>query len=296
MTTLDTPLDKSVLAGRTAKALDKAFGMKTVGDLLRHYPRRYEEWSTPTTIDELKLNEEVTLFAEVVSVDEQRTRDPKRGIVKVTVRDNSLKLVTLSFFGAVRGNRVISPASVLKRGDRALFAGTVSEFRKEKQLTHPDFYRLDDRSTAEDWLDSLLAIYPATKEVRSWVIMQAVRMVLDVVSVTDPVPAALRRERGLVGLDRALRWIHKPESYEEVGAARKRLKWDEAFAVQLSLVRRKRRADAAPGRPRPPREDGLLSTFDSSLPYELTAGQREVGEHIAADLARPHPMHRLLQG
>jgi ATP-dependent DNA helicase RecG len=296
VTTMDTPLGKSVLDGRTAKALERAFGMTTVGDLLRHYPRRYEEWSTPTTIDDLKPNEEVTLYAEVVAVDEQRTRDPKRGIVKVTVRDNSLKLVTLSFFGAVRGNRVISPASVLKRGDKALFAGTVSEFRKEKQLTHPDFYRLDDRSTADEWLESLLAIYPATKEVRSWVIMQSIRTVLDVVSVTDPLPDPLRRGRGLVKLDTALRWIHKPESYEQVGAARKRLKWDEAFAVQLSLVRRKLRSDATPARPRPRREGGLLSTFDTSLPYVLTAGQVAVGEQVAVDLAREHPMHRLLQG
>src|SRR5262249_26594800 len=155
---LDTPLGKSVLDGRTTKAFEKAFGMQTIGDLLRHYPRRYEEWSTPTSIGELEVDDEVTLFAEVVSVVEQRTRDPKRGIVKVTVRDISLQLVPLSFFGAVRGNRVISPASVLKEGTRALFAGTVSSFRKEKQLTHPDFYRLDDKATADDWLESLLAI------------------------------------------------------------------------------------------------------------------------------------------
>jgi len=227
---MDTPLGKSVLDGRTAKALEKAFGMQTIGDLLRHYPRRYEEWSTPTTIDDLQPDEEVTLYAEVVSVDEQRTRDPKRGIVKVTVRDNSLKVVTLSFFGAVRGNRVISPASVLKRGDRALFAGTVSMFKKEKQLTHPDFYRLGDRPTADDLLDSFLAIYPATKDVRSWVITQAVRTVLDVVTVTDPVPEELLEQRRLVSRKTALRWIHKPESWEQVGAARKRLKWDEALA------------------------------------------------------------------
>ncbi|MBX6721941.1 MAG: ATP-dependent DNA helicase RecG, partial [Dactylosporangium sp.] len=296
MTTLDTPLGKSVLDGRTAKALERAFGMKTVGDLLRHYPRRYEEWNTPTTIDDLRPKEEVTIYAEVVGVTEQRTRDGKRGIVTVTVRDSSLKLVPIKFFGAIKGNRVVSPANVLKRGDWALFAGTVNLFKDEKELTHPDFYRIDARSTADDLLDYLLAIYPATKEVRSWVIAQAVRTVLDVVQVTEPLPEAMRRERGLVDLGTALRWIHRPTSYEQVVAARKRLKWDEAFAVQLALVRRKLRADAATARPRPRREGGLLSAFDASLPYELTAGQVKVGEEIAEDLAREHPMHRLLQG
>ena len=78
--------------------------------------------------------------------------------------------------------------------------------------------------------------------------------------------------------------------------ARRRLKWDEAFAVQLTLVQRKHRAAAWPARPRPPRAGGLLDAFDARLPYELTAGQRAVGEEIAADLATAHPMHRLLQG
>jgi len=296
VTTLDTPLGKSVLDARTAKAFERAFGMRTVGDLLRHYPRRYEEWNKPTRIGDLKPKEEVTIYAEVVSVTEQPTRDGKRGIVTVTVRDSNLDLIPIKFFGAVKGNRVISPASALKRGDWALFAGTVNVFKKDKELTHPEFYRIDKRTTPEDMLEHLLAIYPATREVRSWVIMQAVRTVLDVVRVTDPLPEALRRERGLIDLGTALRWIHKPASYDQVGAARKRLKWDEAFAVQLALVRRKLRADAATARPRPRREGGLLSAFDASLPYELTAGQVAVGETIAADLARAHPMHRLLQG
>jgi len=296
VTTLDTPLGKSVLDGRTAKALERAFGMTTVGDLLRHYPRRYEEWNKPTRIGDLQPKEEVTIYAEVVSVTEQRTRDGKRGIVTVTVRDSELDLIPIKFFGAIKGNRVVSPASALKRGDWALFAGTVNVFKKDKELTHPDFYRIDRRSTPDDLLEHLLAIYPATREVRSWVIMQAVRTVLDVVRVTDPLPDAMRRERGLVDLGTALRWIHKPASYEQVMAARKRLKWDEALAVQVALVRRKLRADAAPARPRPRREGGLLSAFDASLPYELTAGQVRVGETIAADLARAHPMHRLLQG
>jgi ATP-dependent DNA helicase RecG len=81
-----------------------------------------------------------------------------------------------------------------------------------------------------------------------------------------------------------------------VGAAKKRLKWDEAFAVQLSLVQRKLRAASAPAIRRPPRPEGLLSTFDSTLPYRLTQGQVAVGAQIAEDLTAAHPMHRLLQG
>jgi ATP-dependent DNA helicase RecG len=81
-----------------------------------------------------------------------------------------------------------------------------------------------------------------------------------------------------------------------VTLARNRLKWDEAFAVQISLVQRKMRAAQWPAVPRPHRDDGLLAAFDAELPFPLTRGQRSVGEEIAHDLAAEHPMHRLLQG
>src|SRR5690606_30462985 len=123
-----------------------------------------------------------------------------------------------------------------------------------------------------------------------------VRAVLEAVQIVDPLPSHLRAARRLVDLATALRDIHRPTSWDALGPARKRLKWDEAFAVQLTLVQRKLRAAAWPATPRPRRDDGLLAAFDAALPYQLTDGQRTVGEEIAADLARSHPMHRLLQG
>jgi len=112
----------------------------------------------------------------------------------------------------------------------------------------------------------------------------------------DPLPATTRASRNLIGIGKALHEIHRPSSKEDLHRARYRLKWDEAFAVQLTLVQRKARAAESPARARPRSDDGLLARFDASLPYDLTDGQRVVGEEIAADLARPHPMHRLLQG
>ncbi|MCW2643186.1 MAG: ATP-dependent helicase RecG, partial [Dactylosporangium sp.] len=131
----------------------------------------------------------------------------------------------------------------------------------------------------------------------TWVIARCVRVVLDTLTPPeDPLPSAVRAERGLVGLAKALREIHRPSSRESLAIARRRLKWDEAFAVQLTLAQRKHRAADWPATPRPRRDDGLLTGFDASLPYELTDGQRRVGEEVAGDLAMAHPMHRLLQG
>jgi ATP-dependent DNA helicase RecG len=109
-------------------------------------------------------------------------------------------------------------------------------------------------------------------------------------------PSRIRAQRRLMPLDRALHEIHRPSSRESLYAAKARLTWDEALAVQVSLVQRKQRAQEHPAVPRPPRTGGLLTTFDASLPYTLTEGQVAVGRQLAEDLARSYPMHRLLQG
>ncbi len=296
MTTLDTPLAKSVVGPKGAKSFEKAFGMATVGDLLRHYPRRYAERGELTDIASLVVGEEVTILAEVERSAFRRMQDRDAFVVDATVKDGSGKTLALTFF-AKKKYQAEWRAGQLRRGRWGMFAGTVGEFKDRRQLTHPEYVMLsDDSTTVDDFAGVLIPVYPATKDLRSWQIANMIKTVLDVVQVTDPMPTSLRVGRKLTDLRTALQQIHRPTSWEMKGAAQKRLKWDEAFAVQLSLVQRKLRAAAAPAIPRPRRSGGLLSTFDATLPYVLTQGQVEVGEEIAADLAASHPMHRLLQG
>ena len=152
----------------------------------------------------------------------------------------------------------------------------------------------------EEFAGALIPVYPAAAAVPTWVIARCVRVVLNMVTLPeDPLPATVRANRNLVGLATALREIHRPTSLGRRWAghmARSAQVGRGAFAVQLTLAQRKHRAASWPARPRPRRTDGLLAAFDARLPYELTDGQRRVGEEIAADLAREHPMHRLLQG
>src|SRR5690606_14201976 len=168
-----------------------------------------------------------------------------------------------------------------------------------RQLAHPSYELLDEpeEGVAQDYASEIIPIYPATREVSSWELTKAVRSALSMVDLPpDPLPAGLRSARGLVDLATALRDIHRPESWEALEAARRRLTWDEAFALQLTLVQRKQRAAATPATPRPYRPGGLRDKFDAALPYELTAGQRAVGEQLERELGEPYPMHRLLQG
>ncbi len=297
MTTLDTPLAKSVVGPKAAALLEKAFGMATVADLLRHYPRRYAERGELTDIASLVADEVVTVLAVVKHSSSRQSRNRDTYVVDVIVEDGSKGELSLTFF-AKKEHLAAWRVRELRKGRWGMFAGTIGEFRGKKQLTHPEYVLLSDpdSSTVDEFAGAMIPIYPSTKDLQSWKIAAVIKTVLDVVQVTDPLPTSLRVGRRLMDLSKAHREIHRPASWEMVGAAKKRLKWDEAFAVQLSLVQRKMRAAAAPAIPRPRRFDGLLSTFDSTLPYRLTQGQTAVGEAIAEDLTVAHPMHRLLQG
>src|SRR5579875_1994320 len=143
----------------------------------------------------------------------------------------------------------------------------------------------------------LIPVYPATQQVRTWTISAAVRQALALLDpVPDPLDDAARARHGLLDADTAIRAMHEPEDREQWLAARRRLAWDEALGVQLALAQRRARAAKDPTVARPGRGDGLRAAFDARLPFTLTAGQQQVGDVIAADLAATTPMNRLLQG
>ena len=296
MTTLDSALPE-VVGGRTATVLERAFGMRTVGDLVRHYPRRLDERGELTDLARLRVDEDVTVMARVRTVQVAAPHDRRKARVIVTVSDGTGEL-DLVFFG----QRNLWRTRSIQAGGLGLFAGRVGVFNRRRQLIHPDCQMLDaDDPLAEHEADlfarTLIPIYPASKDIASWTIARAVDQVLMLVDpLPDPVPVEVRARRGLAELDRALRAVHQPEDRRAWHEARRRLKWDEAFALQLVLAQRRRAAAANPAAPRPRRAGGLLDAFDAALPFELTAGQREIGEVLAAELAGPHPMHRLLQG
>jgi ATP-dependent DNA helicase RecG len=296
-TTTGTPLRK-VLGERTAKALATHLDLHTAGDLIYHFPRRYDERGEHTDLRSLQIGEQVTLLAQVQAVSVKPMRARKGNMLEVTIGDGSGATLTCTFFNQAWRERD------LKRGRWGLFAGKVTDFRGKRQLNGPAYQLLRADATQdeaaeeiEEFAGALIPVYPAAAAVPTWVIARCVRTVLDTFQPPDdPLPGTIRANRNLIGIGTALREIHRPSSKEELFRAKYRLKWDEAFAVQLTLVQRRARAAASPAVARPRREDGLLAKFDAALPYELTDGQRVVGEEIAADLGRPHPMHRLLQG
>jgi ATP-dependent DNA helicase RecG len=290
---LSSPLS-AVIGARTTKPIEQAFGIRTIGDLLRHYPRRLAERGELTDLGSLRVDDEVTVLAEVRSCEVKPYSGGVRLEVLVGDRRGTLQLV---FFG----KKSLWHRNGLQPGALGLFSGKVGEFNRRRQLTHPDYLLLRSAELAEQEADvyagQLIPIYPASAKVRSWTIANTVKLALEALDpIADPLPVEVRARHGLMEFDTAIRAMHEPKDREQWFAAHRRLKWDEALLVQLALAQRRALAVANPAVPRPLRVGGLLAAFDERLPFTLTAGQREVGGVLAEELSQPHPMHRLLQG
>ncbi|WP_283134186.1 ATP-dependent DNA helicase RecG [Rhizohabitans arisaemae] len=294
MTTFDEPLTK-VLGAPTAKKLDELLELRTVGDLMRHYPRRYAERGELTDLSKLERGEHVTVVAEVAQSRMRDMASRKGKLLEVVVTDGRDRLM-LTFFGKAAHHH----EKVLVPGKRAMFAGQVGEFNKKRQLTHPEYELLEagsESAAVEAFAGAPVPVYPAAGGLPSWTIRKCVRLALDTLSVgDDPLPPGLRSGHSLIGLGEALELVHRPRDMRDVGRAQRRLKWDEAFVLQTVLAQRRLAAERWPATARAAQGDGMLAAFEERLPFTLTEGQREVGGVIAADLALTHPMHRLLQG
>lgn len=294
--TLDSRLT-GALGGRTAQALQRAFGHTTVGDLLAHYPRRYAARGELTALAELPLEENVTIVAEVLEVRERSMRSRRGSILEAKISDGT-GILTLTFFNQKwRANE-------LKPGVRGMFAGKVSDYRGTRQLAHPDYQLFDEAqpvvgadAAAVRWATAPIPIYPATGALSSWQLQTAVGVVLDGLGpVDDPLPDPVRAARGVLAHRDALERVHRPERDEDWKAARRTLRFTEAFVLQTALLERRAAARAHEAVRREPAPGGLLERFEATLPFALTDDQVAVGDEILHDLAQPVPMNRLVQG
>jgi ATP-dependent DNA helicase RecG len=313
-----------VIGGSNARKLEEHFGIRTVNDLLRHYPRKYNEGLTVRGEGEaldLEEGEHVT-FVDVITdtkvgemkpqFDKKTKRMRKRKWLRVTLGEHRPK-VTATFFNA---DWMIDK---LPTDTRIMLSGEVKYFKGAMQLTHPAFLVLKSPSGKEIGTKSLktiadasgatgdellsaferefFPIYAADAKVQSWDIYACVRQVLDVLDpVDEPLPKSFVQQANLISEDEALRDIHLAESESERERARQRLTYDEAVGLQWALVAR-RHGDLSESGPAAPRKDnGLLSALMEQLPFELTTGQREVLDILSTELAATRPMNRMLQG
>jgi ATP-dependent DNA helicase RecG len=300
----------AAVGGPTAKRLHEAFGQQTVGDLLLHYPRSYIERGKTSELAGFEAGEYTTVMARIVASKAHTYQDRRTGRLafrlelSVELADGRL---SLTFFDK-KSHIAQWREQKLSVGSIAMFGGQIgwNRFKQHWELVNPHAEVLErgDAAHADDVVEEELSkwsalrpIYPATKKVSSWAIEGSVRVALDVLEdVPEVLPPSVRLEHGLLAGRQAITWIHAPDSREELGAARKRLRFEEAFVTQAVLAQRRAALRAMDAEPRAGRAGGLLDRFDERLPFALTQGQHEVSEEILGDLAAGHPMHRLLQG
>lgn len=293
MATLESKL-VDVVGDRTAKVLVTTIGAKTVDDLLRHYPRRYVVRGELTDISTLKEDDEVTILAEIHSANTRTLQGRKGTILEVVVTDGTAKL-SLTFFNQPWRERE------MRVGRQGLFAGKVGVFKGKRQLAHPDYELIpegsDVDSAVDDFAGKYLPVYPATSKLPSWKIAQCIELAIGALDeLPDFLPEQIRIKHRYPTLKEALVTLHQPQDIDAAEMARERLTFDEAFLLQLLLVVRRAELKKLNATARPTRSGGLLEAFDSSLPFTLTPGQREVIAEIESDMSASHPMHRLLQG
>jgi len=307
---LSVKLDR-VLGDKTAKPFE-SLKLRTVDDLMYHLPRRYYSGTELSDLSVLQPDEEAAVLAVV-----QHTRSynlPATGSyartgakprLEVVVTDHRGSL-TITFFGTPHLIRYWE--GQLKPGARGIFAGRVKEFNNRLQLAHPDFVIVDEdgrhtggakrnAALAAAARQPLVGLYPMTAKLRTWTIAESAQIALaSLEGIEDPLPEWVRDRAEVVDLLTALTALHQPQDRGSIDQGRDRLRFDEAFALQLTMARRRADAAAHGAVPRPQRSGGLLDAFDARLPFTLTQGQVEVSAEIMAELARPQPMQRLLQG
>ena len=272
------------VGGKKAEGLAE-MGIEAVLDLLMHYPRRYIDRTQQAQIRELRVGDEAMVLANVKRVRVRRTRQG-RSLVEVDVFDGSGYL-HCTFFNQPWRSRQLGV------GTEAVLFGRVEMFRGRRQMTNPVVDLVGDRT------GRIVPVYPqsdkaglTTWELADWV-EEALARAGD---LADPLPAGWRDELDVVDRTWAFRQIHSPETLGAAQAARKRLAFDELLRLQLALVMRKRALEREAKGIQHVVDGELVGAFHASLPFALTGAQQRACAEIAADLAGPHPMHRLLQG
>jgi ATP-dependent DNA helicase RecG len=264
----------------------REMGIETILDLVTFYPRRWIDRTNQAEIADLVDGEEAMVLATVRKVSSRRTRQG-RSMVEVDLFDGSSYLRATFFNQAWRARQ-------LHEGVEATVFGKMERYKGRRQMTNPVVDLVGDRT------GRIVPVYPQSEkaglmtwQVAGWV-SEALRRVQP--GFDDPLPQEFQEAVGLAGRDWSFRQIHEPESIPAKEKARHRLAFDELLRLQVALVMRKRAVERDSVGIRHQADGELMARFRAGLPFSMTSAQERAVAEIAADMAGPHPMHRLLQG
>ncbi|HWL89926.1 MAG TPA: ATP-dependent DNA helicase RecG [Actinomycetota bacterium] len=297
---LDTPVllvDRKLATRRTglrekgeeAHVVLAGMGIRTVGDLIRHYPRRYIDRSAVERIGDLRIGQQATVIARVHKSTKRLTRR-RQSMVTITITDGTGYL-DLTFFNQPWA------AGIYKEGSEVAVSGTVTRYRGHLQLANQEAEILggDERDLVHT--GRITPVHRASDGITTRTIRELVFAALETLPpILDPMPTELIAAERLQDLDSALRRIHFPEDAEQLAGAVERLKFDELFTLELGVAFRKHRLASektgVPHRAEGELTDRLLAT----TPFEPTKAQIGAIEEVGESMAAARPMNVLLQG
>jgi len=284
---LEAPL--TTIAGigpKSAKTLRK-LNLETLGDLLWHLPRRYDDYSQLKTINRLWYGEEVTVIGTVDDIQVRSVRSGRMKLVETVISDGS---------GSLRATWFNQPwiADRLHPGRPIVLSGKVDQYLGRLTMNNPEWEALDRKQLHTN---RIVPVYPLTAGVTSKWLRRVIHSVVMRLAprVPDPLPQSVLQSANLVPLNIALQQIHFPDDSEQLRKAQHRLAFDEMFLLQLGVLRQKNEWDQLECPPLQV-DDGWVTSFTEALPYTLTHAQQKALSDVRKDLAAPHPMNRLLQG
>ncbi len=271
---------------KSAKTLKK-LDLTTLGDLLWHLPRRYDDYSKLKTINQLFYGDEVTVIGTVEEVHTRTVRSGKMKLVEAVISDGT---------GSLRVTWFNQPwiADRLKPDRPVVLSGKIDQYLGHLTMNSPEWELLERKQLHTN---RIVPIYPLTAGVSSKWLRRVIHSVVTRLAprIPDPLPESIRKSADLIPLSQALQQIHFPDDWDRLHQAQHRIAFDEMFMLQLGVLRQKQaweRLSCPPLRV----ETEWIERFQSSLPYELTSSQKRALKDIRSDLEATHPMNRLLQG
>ena len=289
-----TPLEKIPRVGPQYQKKLKRLGIKTVGQLLFHFPHRYEDFSNVIPIAEVKRGETVSIQGKILNIKNIRTFRKRMVLTQALVGDNSGSLQVIWFNQPYLINN-------FRKGDFLFLAGKMNQSTSGKYLSSPAYERIPDelrfKSSDLTHTGRLVPVYPETEGLSSRWLRFIIRPLLNQLrgKIPDPLPNYLVKKHNFLNFNEALWQIHFPDSLKLAQESKKRFVFEELFFLSLFILKERTKLTKEKSLIISLNLD-LIKQFTKNLPFQLTDDQKKASWQILRDLERPFPMNRLLQG
>ncbi len=271
--------------GPKYKSRLKGMGLKTVGDLLFHFPNRYEDYSDITKVSAARDGKKATFKGKIKAIEAGKTSRKKVPYTEAIIEDDSGAIKIIWFHQPYLANS-------LKKGEELYLSGTPDYGREGIQLINPSYEKVKG---SRIHTGRLVPIYPETKGVSSRWLRYVIKPLLDKVEVEETLPKEIIEEYDLLPIKKALEKIHFPKNGKDAEEARRRFSFERIFFIQLSTLQRKMEIKGEKAFPVEP-DIEYIKDFVEELPFKLTDAQKKSAWQILKDLEKPYPMNRLLEG